>query len=78
MNRIVLQDWVLDELRVTANEALRQKVAFALDISAKSVPRLLYGNDRKLTQAAVLKVLRQELKAKDKDLLQEIQISVVA
>lgn len=74
MNRIVLKEEVLD--RMKSDEELRKLVAGALNISVNSLPRLLYGNDPKLTQAAPLKVLREYLGLEqDKDLLEEIQIS---
>lgn len=77
MNQIVLREEILDKIK--SDEVLKQTIADALNISIKSMPRLLYGNDRKLTQAVVLKVLRGYLRVKqDKDLLAEIQISAVA
>lgn len=76
MNRIVLKEEILEEIK--SDEALKEKVANAIGISKYSMPRLIYGNDKKLTQAAVLKVLREHLKLKDKDLIAEILITVVA
>jgi hypothetical protein len=77
MTTIVLKDEILEKIK--SDEVLRGIVADALGISISSMPRLLYGNDMKLTTAAVLKVLRDYLGVKqDKSLLSEIQISVIS
>lgn len=77
MNRIVLKEEILE--KINNDKELKEKVAGALGISVHSLYRLLYANDPKLTQAAVLKVLREDLGVEqDKDLLAEIQISAVA
>lgn len=77
MNQIVLKEEYLDKIKT--DEGLKKKVADVLGVSIKSMPRILYGNDKKLTQAIVLKVLREHCGVKqDKNLLVEIQISAVA
>lgn len=77
MNRIVLKSEIVDKIK--NDSKLLKKVAAALGISDKSMPRLLYGNDRKLTTAGVLKVLREYLGiSNDKELLSEIQMKAVA
>lgn len=77
MTTIVLKEEILEKIKT--DKVLRQKVADALGISFDSMPRLLYGNDRKLTQASALKVLREYLGVRnDRKLLSEIQISVIA
>lgn len=77
MNQIVLNEEILDKIK--SDPTLKEKVATALGISVNSMPRLLYGNDPKLTQAAPLKVLKEYLKIKnDKQLFAQRQISAVA
>ena len=77
MEKIVLKEDILDKIK--SDEVLRGLVADAIGISITSMPRLLYGNDQKLTTASVLKVLRGYLKkSKDKELLSELQISVLS
>lgn len=77
MNRIVLKQEIVEKIK--CNPKLLKKVADALGISERSMPRLLYGNDRKLTTAGVLKVLRQNLGVtQDNELLSELQIKEVA
>lgn len=77
MNRIVLKAEIVDKIK--SDPKLLKKVADSLGISERSMPRLLYGNDRKLTTAGALKVLREYLGfTEDKPLLSEIQIKAVA
>lgn len=77
MNRIVLNTDTLDKIR--KDEVLSDKIAVALGISPHSMYRLIYANDPKLTQANVLKILRETLGVKqDKHLLAEIQMTPVA
>lgn len=76
MNRIVLKQEYVDKIRTDEN--LSKKVADSLDISEKSLPRLLYGNDPRLTQACVLRILKSEFKIrKDNELLAELQMIAV-
>lgn len=73
MERIVLKSEILDKIK--ADPALNKKIADSLEISEKSMPRLLYGNDPKLTQACVLRILKSHLKInKENQLLAEIQM----
>lgn len=77
MTTIVLKEEILEKIK--SDKILRAKVAEALGYHITSMPKLLYGNDKKLTQAVVLKVLREYLGVRnDRKLLSEIQISVVA
>lgn len=77
MNRIVLKAEIVDKIK--SDPELLKKVADTLGVSEKSLPRLLYGNDLKLTSAGVLKVLRESLGlTKDSSLLSELQIKEVA
>lgn len=71
MSEIVLKKDILDEL--TSNGALFGAVATALDISPVSLPRLIYKNDKKLTQASVLKLIKEHLGYENEsELLEEI------
>ena len=73
MERIVLKSEIVDKIKQDA--VLTKKIADSLNISEKSMPRLLYGNDPKLTQACVLRILKSHLKiSKDNQLLAEIQM----
>ena len=73
MERIVLKSEIVDKIKQDA--VLTKKIADSLNISEKSMPRLLYGNDPKLTQACVLRILKSYLKInKDNQLLAEMQM----
>ena len=73
MKKIVLKSEIVDKIKSDA--ALNKKIADSLGISERSMPRLLYGNDPKLTQACVLRILKSYLKInKDNQLLAEIQM----
>ena len=66
----------LSEKALTAikdNTELFGKVAQVLGIAPVSLPRLIYSNHTKLTQAAVLKILRDSLNCEDSELLTEMQ-----
>lgn len=77
MNRIVLKNEIVEKIK--SDPVLLKKVADSLGISDKSMPRLLYGNDQKLTTAGVLRILREYLGiTKDNQLLSELQIKAVA
>ncbi len=77
MNQIVLKGDILDKIK--AHEELAKQIASYLGITVRSLERLIYGNDAKLTQAGVLKILRDFLGiAQDKQLLAEIEIREVA
>ena len=66
---LVLRSEVLEEIK--SNPSIYGQVAEALKITPMSLPRLLYDNSPKLTQANVLKILRLELKKQDSELLEE-------
>lgn len=77
MNRIVLKQEIVEKIK--SDPKLLKKIADALGISERSMPRLLYGNDRKLTTAGVLKVLREHFGLdNDKELLSELLMRAVA
>jgi hypothetical protein len=54
------------------NAELYGKVSKVLDVAPISLPRLLYSNDPRLTQAIILKLLRKELKCNDAALLVDV------
>lgn len=73
MDQMGLKKEVLDEIR--SNALLSGKVAFILGITTASLPRLLNSNHPKLTQAAILKILRDELRVtEDNKLLIKIPV----
>ena len=59
--------------KIKSDPILYGKVAAALEISPTTLPRLLYANDGKLTQASVLMVLREHLGVQDNALLSIMQ-----
>lgn len=72
MERSVLKGDIIQSIKDDA--ILYGKVAEVLDISPMSLPRLLYSNDVKLTQADVLKTIREHQGLEqDTDLLTEKQ-----
>jgi hypothetical protein len=72
MDRILLKKEVID--KISGDGELFGKVSNALGITPASLPRLLYRNHVKLTQAHVLKLLREHLNvSEDSELLTEMQ-----
>lgn len=71
-NKIVIRNDVLEKIK--ADPVLREKIADALEITTGSLTRLIYGNDSKLTQAHVLRIIREHLDLLDADILGEMQI----
>jgi len=73
MDRIVLKSEIVDKIK--SDPTLIEKIAESLDISKNSMPRLLYGNDSRLTQAGVVRILKSQLKIKhDRDLFSELKM----
>lgn len=73
MEKIVLKREIVDKIK--SDSGLSKEIAESLGISERSMPRLLYGNDPKLTQACVLRILKSKLKInKDNQLLAELQM----
>lgn len=71
MEQLVLKQEVVDAIK--KDTGLYAAVASLLGVSSYSMPRILIANDARLTQASVLKVLRDHLKIKkDADLLTEM------
>ena len=76
MDRIVLKSEIVDKIK--SNPDLLKNIADGLGISPNSMPRLLYGNDPKLTQAIVVRILKAHLKIKrDRDLFSEMKMVAV-
>lgn len=77
MDQLVLKQGIVETIK--SDPLLYGKVAYILDRTPGSLRKILADNDVKLTQAAVLRILREHLGVKqDKDLLEEIKISEVA
>jgi hypothetical protein len=71
MDQIVLNDEILDKIK---NDAfLFGGVAARLKVSPSTLPDILRRNDPKLTQASVLKLLRDHLGLQDNELLTILQ-----
>jgi hypothetical protein len=67
----VLKQEILDNIK--RDPILFGRVAEALGVAPTTLPRIIYDNDRKLTQIGVLKVLGKHLKKSQNDLLEEIR-----
>ncbi len=75
MDRLILKKEVVEEIKYDA--VLYGKVAASLGIGAPSLRFVLARNHIKLTQASVLRILREHLGiTKDSDLLTEMQEAV--
>lgn len=72
MGELVLKQSILDKIKDDAE--LYGKVATELDVKPLSLPRILKENNKKLTQAGVLRILREHLgEMQDSELLEEMQ-----
>jgi hypothetical protein len=68
MEQLILKQSAVEAIR--KNPILYAQVASVLGLSCYSLPRILLINDPRLTQATILKLLKNHLKvAKDSDLL---------
>jgi hypothetical protein len=68
MEQLILKQSVVDAIK--RDPILYAQVANALGRSSYSLPRILILNDPRLTQATILKLLKNHLKvSKDSDLL---------
>lgn len=56
---------------IRGNTDLRKRIKEALDISEPTLYRLITENDDDLTKASVLKLIRDEYKVSDSDILEE-------
>lgn len=71
MNRLILKQEVLDAIK--KDGFLYGKVAVALNRTPGSLRKILAENDQKLTQASVLRIIKEHLgKSEDNELLEEI------
>lgn len=70
ITRTVLTEDTLKAIR--EDDGLKEKIATVLRISVHSMPRLLYGNDPKLTQIDVLKIISDHLSVNTNSLVAEI------
>ena len=76
MGTIILKKKILESIKT--DPTLYGKVAAALLVSPATLPRLIYANDARLTQASVLRVLRLYLGKRNHDLLTELKKSTAA
>lgn len=56
---------------IRGNTELRRRIKEALDISEPTLIRFLGDNNDDLTKAAVLRLIRDEYKVSDQDILEE-------
>lgn len=77
MKQMILKQEILDKMK--SDPLLFGKVGFILGISSMTLPKMIMLNDRRLTQASVLRVLREHLGIKkDSELLEEMPEKEVA
>lgn len=70
MGRMILKPEIVELIK--KNQLTYGKLAYLLDVSISSMPRILAANKPELTEAAVLRMLKEDLKiTKDSDLLIE-------
>lgn len=72
-DKTVLRQDILDKIK--ADPIVYGEVCSVLGVAPASLPRLLYNNDQRLTQAGVLKVLRDRFHLQDNDLLTGLQVA---
>lgn len=71
MPQIVLQEGILEKIK--SNPQLFAEIAVALGVSIYTLPKILKEKDQRLTQANVLRILREHLgEMEDKELLEEM------
>lgn len=74
MDRLILRQAIVDRIKI--DPLLYGKVAYILDFKPGSLRKILADNDAMLTQASVLRILKDHLgKTEDSDLLEEIQMT---
>lgn len=72
MERLILKQEMVDA--ITGDGLLYGKVAYILDLKPGSLKKILSDNDPKLTQASVLRILKEHLGvSQDSELLTEMQ-----
>lgn len=59
-------------LDVIMDKRIRRKLAEALDLTDQAIIKYIKRNDDNLTKAAALKVIREELKMSDDQILEEV------
>lgn len=71
-DKTVLKEDILDMIK--ADGKVYGEVCIELGIAPASLPRLIKNKDKRLTQAGVLKVLRDRFQMKESDLLTVLQV----
>lgn len=71
MEQLVLRKEIVDAIK--KDTPLFSQVASLLGVSVYTMPRILIDNDARLTQASILRVLREHLHLTDADLLTEME-----
>jgi hypothetical protein len=73
---LVLKSGIVEKIKTVPK--LYGDVADALNITPMSLPRLLYENSPKLTQASVLRVIKNHLgELEDSELLEEKGVEII-
>lgn len=74
MESQIIKQGVLDQIK--KDPILYGKVASELSVAPASLPRLIYANDKRLTQVGVLKIIGDHLHVTNSgDLLETITLS---
>lgn len=72
MDRLILKQEIVDTIK--SDQLLYGKVAYILNIGAPSLRAVLKAKHEKLTQAAVLRIIREHLGIKkDSELLEPVK-----
>jgi len=72
MGEIVLKESILEEVK--SDPVLSGKIAVELGVTASSMYRILRDNDKRLTQAGILAIIRDHQNLpQDTELLEEMQ-----
>lgn len=73
MEQLILKQKIVEAIK--KDTILYGKVAFILGVSIRSMERILIANRPELTQAAILKLLKDHLgKKQDSELLEPVQV----
>lgn len=70
MQQIVLKQTIVDKIKESGY--LFGEIATNIGVAPASLPRLLYKNDPRLTQAGILKIIKDHLRLEDESELLEV------
>lgn len=73
MDRLILKQEIVDAIK--KDQVLYGKVATLIDVTILSMRKVLNDNSRKLTEASVLKFLKEYLGVDESELLESVEKS---